>query len=111
MEPLQTSRWAKPYWEPLHPEMDTDYRICQNMQTIVIPGGYDPLFTGTAASIIGSAADHIAGEHPAIEVPEANNSKSAQERSERLEKGLQGAQDKIDAAQTDNIRRTIVLNG
>ena len=110
-EAISTFRLAEQYWGTLHSEMETDYAIVNNLQTIAVPKDYNAVYTGTAASLIGSAADHIAGDHPTIEVPEANNSVSARERSERLEKGLQGAQYKIDASQSDNIRRTIVLNG
>lgn len=108
---LEKFRLAESYWGTLHGEMDTDYNISQNLQQINVPSGYDAYYTGTANALIGAAADHITGDQPQIKVPEASNSKDAQRRSERIEKGLQAAQKQADAVQTDNIRRTLVLNG
>ena len=108
---LTTLGQYETYWGTLHAEMDIDYAIVNNLQAISVPQGYNATYLGTASALIGSAADHIAGDHPTIEVPEANNSEKARERSERLEKGFQAAQYKIDTEQTDNIRRTIVVNG
>ena len=104
-------RLAEQYWGTLHNEMQTDFNIVNNLQAISVPAGYNQLYTGTAASLIATAADHITGDVPKIQVPEANLSKQAQERSERLEKGLQAAQYQIDSAMNTDIRRAIVING
>lgn len=102
---------ADSYWGDLHGEMSIDYDITQNNQVIAVPKGYDAYYTGTASSTIGAAADHITGDRPSIAVPEASTAKTARDRSERIEKGLQAAQTQVDSKQTDNIRRTVVVNG
>lgn len=108
---LAQIKLAEAYWGPLHNEQQTDYAIVQNLQPILVPAGYTPYYTGTGFSIIDTAAQHITGNVPQIDVPEANPSLEAQKRSERLEDGLRDAQFRQDQESSDDIRRTIVKNG
>ncbi len=110
-EILRRLSLAIAFWQPLHAEQDVDYAIVNNLQKIAVPEGYNAIYTGTGHRIINTAADHIAGEMPQIEVPVAGLSIKSQERSERLEKALQAAQYRINARRAENVQRTIVLNG
>lgn len=108
---LSLIKQAEQYWGPLHLEQQIDYEIVNNLQSISVPAGYQAYYTGTGFAIVDTAAQHITGDIPQIDVPEANPSMEAQKRSERLEDGLRDAQYKIDQEATDDIRRTIVKNG
>lgn len=99
------------YWSIYHFQANDNYLIYKDQQAASVPDGYNVVRLGTANSIISTAADHIAGDSPKVQVPEANDSKSAQERSEELEKGFQAALWRFQSMHTENPVRTLVING
>ncbi len=102
---------ASQFWGTLHTEQDVDHAMFQLEQFVAVPAGYNIVRPATANSIINTAADHIAGDSPQVEVPEANLSKKAQERSEELEHGLQDALWRSQSAYVENPIRSLVITG
>jgi len=107
------TRWqdASQYWGVLHANQWDDYTMFNLEQQVNVPDGYNVIRPATAHSIIFTAADHIAGDTPQVEVPEAGLSKKAQERSESLEHGLQDALHRFQSDYAENPLRTLVVNG
>lgn len=108
---LAKFRVAENYWKPLHSEMETDKAIFNLALPVRAPDGYNVIYPDTGRTIVMTAADHVAGDSPKVQVPEAGLSKAAQDRSERLEKGLQAALYRAQAALLENPIRTLVING
>jgi hypothetical protein len=102
---------AQQYWGLLHAEQQTDHTMFNLQQLVSVPQGYNVVRPATANSIISTAADHIAGDSPQVEVPEAGLSKDAQSRSERLEHGLQDALWRFQSGHVENPIRSLVLTG
>lgn len=102
---------AQEYWGVLHANQWEDYVMFNLEQVVNVPEGYNVIRPATAHSIIFTAADHIAGDSPQVEVPEAGLSKKAQERSEALEHGLQDSLWRFQSAYPENPVRTLVING
>ena len=105
---LQT---AQQFWGVLHAEQEVDHIIYQGAQRVGVPEGYNVVNPSTANAIVGTAADHIAGDSPKVRVPEAGLSKAAQDRSEALEHGLQDALWRSQAANIENPIRSLVVAG
>ena len=106
-------RWtdASQYWGVLHANQWDDYTMFNLEQLVNVPDGYNVIRPATAHSIVMTAADHIAGDSPQIEVPEAGLSKKAQERSESIEHALQDSLWRFQSAYPENPLRTLVING
>ena len=102
---------AAQYWGVLHANQWDDYTMFNLEQLVNVPEGYNIVRPSTAHSVVMTAADHIAGDTPQVEVPEAGLSKKAQERSESLEHGLQDALHRFQSAYPENPLRTLVING
>src|SRR5438034_739057 len=108
---LMRFRDAQTLWSVLHAEQNTDRTMFNLQQVVSVPEGYSVVRPATANSIISTAADHIAGDSPQVEVPPAGLSKGAQERSERLEHGLQDALWRFQSGQlqVENPVRSLVV--
>lgn len=102
---------ASQFWGVLHAEQDIDHSIYQLQQVVGVPEGYNVVKPSTGNTIINTAADHIAGDAPQVQVPEPNLSKRAQERSEELEHGLQDALWRTQSAYVENFIRSLVITG
>lgn len=102
---------ASQFWGVLHTEQNIDHTMFQLQQVVGVPEGYNVVRPATANSIINTAADHISGDSPQVEVPEANLSKKAQERSEELEHGFQDALWRSQSAYVENPIRSLVVTG
>lgn len=102
---------AQQYWGLLHAEQNTDRTMFNLQQTVSVPQGYNVIRPATANSIILTAADHIAGDAPQVEVPPSGISKAAQDRSERLEHGLQDALWRFQSGHVENPLRSLVITG
>lgn len=99
------------YFSTLHAEMDYDNRIFELALPVKAPQGFNVIYPDTGRTIVMTAADHIAGDSPKVQVPEMGLTKKAQDRSERLEKGLQASLYRIQSVMTENPIRTLVVNG
>ena len=104
-------RIAEEYWGPLHKEQEIDHAIFELALPVKAPVGYNVVYPGTGRTIVMTAADHVTGNFARVQVPEAGLSKAAQDRSERLEKGLQAALYRASAALLENPSRTLCING
>lgn len=102
---------ASQFWSVLHTEQDIDHAMFQLQQTVGVPEGYNVVRPATANSIINTAADHISGDSPQVQVPEPNLSRAAQQRSEELEHGLQDALWRSQSAYVENPIRSLVVTG
>ena len=108
---LAKFRIAQEYWQPLHNEQEIDHAIFELALPAKAPTGYNVIYPDTGRTIVMTAADHVAGDFPKVQVPEAGLSKRAQERSEALEKGLQAALYRASSVLLENPVRTLVVNG
>lgn len=102
---------AEDYWGVLHAEQETDYALYTGKVAMSAPKGYNVVNPNTAHTIVSTAADHIAGDAPLVEVPEMGMSKRTQERSESLEHGLQDALWRSVASEIENPIRSLVVTG
>ena len=107
---LQKYTSAENYWKPLHNEQETDHTIFELRLPVKAPQGFNVIYPPTGRTVVMTAADHVAGDSPKVQVPEAGLSKAAQDRSERLEKGLQAALYRAQTALLENPIRTAVVN-
>ena len=102
------------YWGALHGAQDMDDQYFNLRRPTWAPKPYDAdiIYPPTGNSIVTTLADHVAGDSPQIKVPEANLGLRAQGRSERLEKGYQGALARFRAtADVDPIRGIVTSFG
>jgi hypothetical protein len=102
---------AQQYWGLLHAEQHIDHTMFNLKQIVSVPNGYNVIRPATANSIVSTAADHIAGDAPQVQVPESGQSHEAQKRSERLEHGLQDALWRFQSGHVENPIRSLVLTG
>lgn len=110
-EILEKFRDAETYWAALHTQMQKGHDIFNLKLEVAAPPGFDVIDPGTGYTIVMTGADHIAGDAPKVQVPEAGLSKDAQRRSEALEKGFQAALYRFERAQNEIVQRTITING
>ena len=108
---LEKFRTSENFIKPLHDEMEIDHDIFELALPVKAPSGFNVVYPDTGRTIVMTAADHVAGDSPKVKVPEAGLSKKAQDRSERLEKGLQAALYRTQNATLDNPIRALVVNG
>ena len=107
-------REGERYWGALHGAQDIDDQYFNLKRPVSAPAPYnlDIIYPPTGNSIVTTLADHVAGDSPQIKVPEANEGLRAQGRSERLEKGFQGALARFrSVAQVDPIRGIVTSFG
>lgn len=107
---LKKFRIAEEHWSQFHKEAATDHTVFSLALPVKAPQGYNVIYPDTGRTIVTTAADHIAADSPKVQVPEAGLSKTAQERSERLEKGLQAALYRSQSALLENPLRTLCIN-
>ena len=107
-------REGERYWGVLHGAMDIDDQYFNLRRPVNAPAPYneDIYYPATGNSIVITLADHVAGESPRIQVPEANEGLRAQGRSERLEKGYQAALSRFrETSRMDPIRALVISMG
>lgn len=102
---------SETYFKQLHGEMEYDNRIFELNLPVKAPNGFNVIYPDTGRTIVMTAADHIAGDSPKVQVPQMGLTKKSQDRSERLEKGLQASLYRIQSDGTENPIRTLVING
>ncbi len=101
---------AKSYWGIRVMEQNTDYLHFTLQQQINVPDGFNTITPPSGYSIVAAAADHIAGDEPQVQIPVANIKKSAELRSERLEKSVQAALRRFEQESATNPVRTLATN-
>lgn len=101
---------AKSYWGLRVAEQQIDYILYTMQEDINVPDGYNKVYPPSGNVIINTLADHVAADIPQMEVPQMNQSQSAELRSERVEKGLEAAIRKWVREETNNQIRTGVQN-
>lgn len=107
---LDLAKDAEQFWGTLHAEQEVDHTIFRLAQVINVPDGYNRVRPSTGNSVVTTLADHVAGDMPQVKVPEANLSKVAERRSEKIEKFLQASYGRFLGAEPMNQVRTMAMN-
>lgn len=107
---LDLAKDAEQFWGTLHAEQETDHTMFRLSQVINVPEGYNRVRPSTGNSVVTTLADHVAGDMPQVKVPEANLSKVAERRSEKIEKFLQASYGRFLSSEPMNQVRTMAMN-
>jgi hypothetical protein len=109
-EVLDMAKDDEKFWGQLHGEQEIDHIKFRLLQTINVPEGYNRVRPSTGNSVVMTLADHVAGDMPQTKVPEANLTKVAERRSEKIEKFLQASHARFLSAEPVNQVRTMAIN-
>lgn len=90
-EVMERAREYQQFWTTTHAQMQIDRELYTLSSLIEVPDGYNTVRPSTGNTVVLTLADHVAGDRPQVKVPEANLTKKASRRSERMEKWVQAA--------------------